>query len=286
MEILGGFLQQMRQERGMTLEQVASRTKISLRMLRALEADDYSQIPSRVAARGFVRSYARFLGIDEDSVLQKFRELTAPFYMQQSPAAAPDLPSPSAVRSKGWPWPLVSAVMGGFVLLIGVVLYKQLTSSPVLSVRQPELGPATAIRQDDSLPVSDEAEKDRIDPQQKRAIKPLTFPIELTVNVPAVSPAQASVPPVLSPPVSSTMDPESLTLGVEAIERSWVMVHIDDQMVKEVILQPGEKVRWQAKTKFLLTLGNAGGVKLQFNGKTLDSLGPTGKVVKNIVLQR
>ena len=77
-----------------------------------------------------------------------------------------------------------------------------------------------------------------------------------------------------------------MVLEIEAMEPSWLEVTIDDAPVREALLRPGEKIRWKARDRFLLTLGNAGGVKVSFNGKPLEPFGPTGKVVKGILLVR
>jgi cytoskeletal protein RodZ len=285
MESVGDFLRQTRQQRGIALEQLASGTKISLRMLRALEANDFQQIPSEVVARGFIRSYARFLGIDEEHILKKFQESASQFYVKTSPIEVhQDSPSQRVSRPRGWPKLIVSGAVSGLVVFVGVALYKQFTLSPELPVQETVLTPAIATRQEDPPHQADGIEIAVVERQQ--VVKPMTLPVEFTVNVPGIPPAQAGVPSVPTLQAQPAPGLGDLTLLVEATDRSWVMAHIDDRLVKEVLLQPGEKVRWQAKTKFVLTLGNAGGVRLQFNGKTLNALGPQGKVVKNIILMR
>jgi len=74
------------------------------------------------------------------------------------------------------------------------------------------------------------------------------------------------------------------TLFLEAVEPSWVQVVIDDNETREALLQPNDTVRWRAKEKFLLTLGNAGGVRVQLDGKDLGPFGPTGEVVHKEIL--
>jgi cytoskeleton protein RodZ len=73
---------------------------------------------------------------------------------------------------------------------------------------------------------------------------------------------------------------------VEAVESSWVSARIDGGDTKEVFLQPGQKVIWRASDYFLVSFGNAGGVKIQFNGKDLPPFGPKGAVVKDVKIGR
>ena len=66
---IGAFLAAKRGERGLTLQQAASATHIRLEHLSALEADELELIPAPVYARGYLRTYARYLGLDEESLV-------------------------------------------------------------------------------------------------------------------------------------------------------------------------------------------------------------------------
>lgn len=69
---LGEYLRTEREKRGLTVEQVASATKISIRLLHALEADHYSDLPAKPFIRGFVNSYCRFIGLDAKDTLTRY----------------------------------------------------------------------------------------------------------------------------------------------------------------------------------------------------------------------
>jgi len=70
----GAFLAAKRGERGLTLQQAASATHIRPEFLRALEADEPELLPAPVYARGYLRTYARYLGVDEDSLVARLHE--------------------------------------------------------------------------------------------------------------------------------------------------------------------------------------------------------------------
>jgi cytoskeletal protein RodZ len=70
----GAFLAAKRGERGLTLQQAASATRIRLEHLSALEADELDLLPAPVYARGYLRTYARFLGLDDESLVAKMPE--------------------------------------------------------------------------------------------------------------------------------------------------------------------------------------------------------------------
>ena len=69
---MGQFGEKLRRERelrGITLEEVAVATKIGTRNLRALEEEKFSQLPGGIFNKGFVRAYARYVGIDEEQAV-------------------------------------------------------------------------------------------------------------------------------------------------------------------------------------------------------------------------
>ncbi len=74
---IGAFLAAKRGERGLSLQQAASATHIRLEHLRALEADEPELLPPPVYARGYLRTYARYLGLDEDSLVAKLHQPVA-----------------------------------------------------------------------------------------------------------------------------------------------------------------------------------------------------------------
>ena len=73
----GDRLRREREMRGITLDEIAESTKISRRHLEALEKEDFDSLPGGVFNRGFVRSYARYLGIDEDQAVADYSAAAA-----------------------------------------------------------------------------------------------------------------------------------------------------------------------------------------------------------------
>ncbi|MBI3698161.1 MAG: helix-turn-helix domain-containing protein, partial [Acidobacteria bacterium] len=85
----GGFGETLRGERearGITLEDISTATKISMRMLHAIESEEFDRLPGGVFNVNFVRQYARHIGLDEEEVIADYRRLTAPAV---EPEAAP-----------------------------------------------------------------------------------------------------------------------------------------------------------------------------------------------------
>ena len=138
-------------------------------------------------------------------------------------------------------------------------------------------------------------------PKTKPSESPVVPPkASVESNVGAAS--TASVVPELAAPAPSSLGSDGplggislegsgategqLALDLEAAELSWVVVQIDGGSPQEALLRPGEKARWKGQDQFILTLGNAGGVKAELNGKPQKPFGPSGKVARDIVIKR
>ena len=73
-ESIGPLLKHARETQGLSLDQVASATRIQRKYLQALEDEQFAVLPEPVFTKGFVRTYARSLGMDEHDVLRRFSE--------------------------------------------------------------------------------------------------------------------------------------------------------------------------------------------------------------------
>lgn len=92
---LGSLLTRTREARGLTLEDAERDTRISRRYLQALEAEQFEVIPAPVYARGFLRSYSQYLGLDPQEALSMFPREDDPEYQR---AADANSPAPRASR--------------------------------------------------------------------------------------------------------------------------------------------------------------------------------------------
>ncbi|MFP4081681.1 MAG: helix-turn-helix domain-containing protein [Candidatus Aminicenantes bacterium] len=76
MASVGQELKRERELRGISLKEIADSTKISLRLLKALEADQLDLLPGKFFTRGIIRAYSRYLGLDEEATLNMYHEQT------------------------------------------------------------------------------------------------------------------------------------------------------------------------------------------------------------------
>jgi cytoskeleton protein RodZ len=92
---VGQQLRRKREERQQTIDEVASATRIRIHYVKAMEAGEFQTIPSMVQARGFLRAYADYLGMDSDLLLKEFDGKTIPIR-----TVAPELDLPTEARAQ------------------------------------------------------------------------------------------------------------------------------------------------------------------------------------------
>ena len=292
MDYLGDYLKQAREKKRVSLEQISSQTKIPEYHLQALESEDFANLPAKVFAKGFVRSYAKALGLDEEEVLQRFLQTSATFYDQQEPEASqPHVQvTLEAPPRQGPNW---SLVLGILVIIAIITVWYGFPKKQEIQTPLPETEAPQAIEpiNEPILPIADSqksaepitATDSGPTPPTPPAPKPApTQPLP----VPEVPTSAEPTPPPPSPkPRNHSTADGSHTLEIEATQLTWVVVKSDQQAPNEALLQPGQRVTWKADTQFQVTLGNAGGVIIRLNGQSQGPFGKPGQVVRDIRLR-
>ncbi|VVD90519.1 helix-turn-helix domain-containing protein [Pandoraea terrigena] len=117
---VGAQLAALREKRGMSIEDVSARLKISVQKLKRLESGEWEALPEIPFILGVVRSYARMLGADPEPMVEPLRSFgrAAPVDIPQPPVGQPSIPkspvrfrSPVAASQAKWPWALVALVV-------------------------------------------------------------------------------------------------------------------------------------------------------------------------------
>ncbi len=112
----------------------------------------------------------------------------------------------------------------------------------------------------------------------------LLVPLIIVASVQLLTPKKKVASP--APTVAARTEKDlkaadtSLVLQVVATDTTWLFVTIDKAESKEILLKPGDSVTWHAKKGFFLKIGNAGGIRLLFNGKEIRKIGEKGQVIK------
>jgi cytoskeletal protein RodZ len=309
MESIGEFFKQVRETKGLTIDEVASKTRIRTDFVKALEDGNFAKLPDQVFARGFVRSYARSLGLDEDDAIHRFVQSAGAYYDKQVERERLKVRQAEEERKRQANRKAVAIAIGIAILTLIFLLSRE--QSSLLVRRSSSDPPASASKrtapptpESQDAPPSQQAEAVPPAPKTKPSESPaVSAKASVENNVgPVTSPAStASAVPELAAPAPSSLGSDGplggislegsgatdgqLALDLEATELSWVVVQVDGGSPQEALLRPGEKARWKGQDQFILTLGNAGGVKAELNGKPQKPFGQSGKVARDIVIK-
>ncbi len=277
---LGQRFRIARVSQGMTLEQMAAITRIREDVLRAMEEDRFDRLPQLVFARGFARSYARALNLDEEHWTRLFEECFEAFYKdsEERPLVFPKFQVEGARKGKTGLYVVV--------ILVGVLLLVLLRVSPPSSDSlNPTINQQRPASSDRAGGGSESASMGEANERPDTRSRPASA-TETTGTV-----AQTSSPPESVVVERSTTvrtagaEDAPLVLELRALAEAWVVVHADDGELQEVLLREGEHAQWRAYDRFLLTLGNAGAVEVTFNGQPQGPFGDRGVVVRDIELR-
>ena len=356
MASVGEHLRELRQRRGLSLEELSRTTRVPSRYLEALESDQFSALPAPVFIRGFIRAYCQAVSAPPDEALAIYDH-----HAGAAPAAPPvrvtapaDPRPPAVVESEARNR---SAVLVSFALLVvlGLALFavavvtqppreeradrrtpgeasvSAVTSVPPSSEPSTTAGSPAATAPSTSLPTATAPSTSPTRPTASPAPAPAnpgsatatppspprpTSPAEpvarTTAPIQPAAPATPAAPP--APPVGTPAPPpaagpasteparptpqpwlpdvQAATGGVaspyrlvaRASEATWIRVRTEDGRSTEETLPAGQTREWVSNRPFVLTVGNAGGVTLELNGRTLPPLGPSGAVISRIVL--
>lgn len=265
MEPLGEYLKNIRKSINASLETVAAKTKININYLNAIEEGRFNDLPGEVFIKGFLRSYAKFLGIDEADVINRYNQLR-----KETKETVPlEAKIEEAVQRKETVnlgskkiTPIIGSAVVVFLIILAILFLR--TEEPVKKAER---------REDKKIKI-------------EKTEKPVEKPKDV-IEAPVQALNKKETEPVPQPKAEQIKKVKnSLTLVINAAEQSWLMITIDEKEKKDILLQPGEKINLKAEKNFLITLGNAGGVDIEFNGKKLEPFGPKGRVVSNILLTR
>lgn len=261
----GERLQREREMRGISLEEIAASTKIGTRSLRALEKEEFDQLPGGVFNKGFVRAYAKYLGIDEEQAVADYMAAMGGEQELPLPTPMPKLDTQVVVlrrKSNGRIFVLVAALV---LTVGGYATYKYRPDLIGMARAEPEENLA------ESRDLAAEAENED-------ASASAVVPDSASTTAP---PPSAPHSGAASAAPETALSADGFTLRLNARQDSWVSITVDGQPVMTGTLS-GERT-FQARREVKMTVGNAGAVEISQNGRALPSLGPDN-VVRTVTI--
>jgi cytoskeletal protein RodZ len=270
MESPGTKLKRLRLEKGISLEEVHKKTKVHLDILKAIEEDNLINF-SPVYLKGFLKIYCKFLGVDPHDYIPDYKE---PEYK----AVLADKLKESSKKSVSF-FQVASNVIGylkpylenlkrkniivALVVIIGVILFFK-------------LGKTVSTKGTSAIKISRTATTAKTNDKKTQTTK-------VSQSSSATTEAQPSQSTIAIPQDKSVT---VIKLGIRAKEDCWIQLKADGRMVFQNILKKGRFESWQADQRIEFSLGNAGVVDLEVNGKLVSNLGRRGQVIKNIVITK
>jgi cytoskeleton protein RodZ len=276
----GMRLKEQREKRGITLDQISQSTKIGHRFLEALEEDHFERLPGGIFNKGFVRAYARCVGMDEEQVVADYLTATGANQPKTGEAEEPPvIETPAETtpdRAAGLPWGIFATVL----LIIAFSFAVWGFYSRVTSTREKEPAPAPRVQSSVSpaepSPVSEPAS-----PQVRNELRPSSAPPAPSGS--ATSPQSAiaaSSGDTGAQEAASTAAPASrdLVLRIKAHEDSWLSITVDGEVTTQQTLAASAEKTVRARNEIVIRAGSIGALDFEFKGKQLPLQGELGEV--------
>ena len=302
---LGALLKNKREEMGLSYAQIFEITKLQPHFLEALENEEWDHLPSPAFVKGFVRSYARALGLAEDGLVALYQEITPQHHETSWPV---QLPVNKRKKLPLYLFLIIVCAAAGYAFYtwigdparMGEVTDhnravapsdKKLTDSKKLeNVREEKVEvplneqepiadlsePKRAALVEEKPPAS---EKDSLKPSDPQPAEEAPIAEKEVTSQESTSSTEPELT-VSNTPLPIETDGQTLVLKAIVKERTWIRVRIDNEKPKEYILGPESRPQWRAEKVFELLIGNAGGIDLEFNGKKMEDLGKQGQVIR------
>jgi cytoskeletal protein RodZ len=250
------------------VEAVSTGSRITPRLIDALEADRHDLLPAAVYVRGFIRAYCDQVGADAGEALRLYEAQAVP--VAPVSASTPSAPERTLPPGRRWRGVAVGSLLLAVLGVAAVLL---------LGRRQPD---AVAGR---SAGATTSASRSTVLATPAAPAPSVVPPPPSAAAVPA-APAPSVVPPppsaaVPAAPASVAPGPVERVLLMRATDTTWVRVQPDGAEPTEERLAPGTVREWRSTGRFLISLDNAGGVELSLDGHALPALGVPGQAVRD-----
>ena len=235
---VGAMLQGARERRGLSLDELAHRTKISVRVLRAIEGNAFHLVPQGIFVRGYLRAYAREVGVDPDATVEQ--------YLTQFDTTGPGEHSPKGgVADFPDEDPIMPPVNPGF----DVSADSGSEAGKAIAIALVSLGFITYL----SLGTSPDSSRDAV-----------------AVDEASTALAEPGRPEVLlasdaTEPVATSGD--ALAIELRPTAPCWVEAVVDGNRSVYRLMQPGERATLTVHESLALRVGNPAALRFSVNGK-------------------
>jgi cytoskeleton protein RodZ len=277
-------LKTIRESKGLSLNDIFERTRISLINLEAIENGAFHLLPSPVITRSFIKTYAKTTGVDDSLILTRYEQyiesLKAPV---KNPEVKDKEPSETVKKKyKLFLWGIL------ILIAIGMIAYS-ISSYKSMDITASQIGqpvpPTTEAKPAEAAGLTGEVKSESAD-QANPSVKPEERDLQSKGTLQTAPSVQDSADRgnIQQNTVSQEMTKQPpapggmYTLIIEAKEFTWIRLTADKNRPQEILLKRGERIEHSASS-FVIDIGNAGGTNVTFQGKPMENLGRHGQVV-------
>jgi cytoskeletal protein RodZ len=257
---VGSYLREVRESRGIQLEEAARITRIGKNYLIAIEEELFEKLPNSAYVKGFLRVYAGYLGLPGDEIVAMYDKSLSHQQIQPPSNIAKEEPytRKKVILSRPGRWLIPLLLMGAIV----VAAY---------------MSGGNREQTDKALPTSVMQHQIKAMPvpvQPKR-----TSAAQHRDNLQVIADSRNNQKPVSG----GGQHQSGIILRLKVSQDCWLNITIDDTVSQQYDLKAGDLIEWKADKVFALDIGNAGGIEAEFNGKPLKPFGEPGKTVHVIL---
>jgi cytoskeleton protein RodZ len=286
-ESLGARLKREREKRKITLDEISLSTKIGTRFLVAIEEEHFDQLPGGIFNKGFVKAYARSVGVDEAEAIAEYELASGASLPESLPedgplAAVPAVSNPAFLDEDPdngasripWGWFAIALLIVAFGLAVWGFVSREKSAKPSVispppaatdgsSAAAPSIVGLTVVAQTGLAPT---------------APAPLASKVA-NASQPLDSKAAAGGLPTAAPTAaSSTVGEGAFLVQIKAREDSWVAISADGRQIMQAMLYASAEKSIGAHDQIVIKTGNAGALDISFNGKMLPTQGAYNQV--------
>ena len=256
---IGAVLTEARERLGLSIEEAALQLRLGSRQVQALENNDYASLPGVTFVRGFLRNYARLLGLDPESLLQSLRSHTQES-AQQSISLHSEKITLARRDKKSWLSYAIASVLVGLILG-GWMAYMDHREGRAVNPGAKTIEP---VVEKPAVTEPVVAEPAKVDPPQV-----LLLPTE------QMTPSSTPQVAASEPPVKTATGPVAVAGNVRLkfiiSQRTWIGVaDRNDNEIFNKTKAAGSEDMVEGLPPFKISVGNAAGVQMTFNGKPVD----------------
>ena len=289
------LLKKRRLELGKNINEAAEITRIKESYLKAIEEEDFSKLPIEVYTKGYIREYAKFLGVYAEDIITKYdryldekkgiKGKAVPVEAgDKSPKiedaeeraghkgpvdSAKTIPATESSGPEKGPFSKKALLVLPLLVIIIAAYFLMPSGNNVPPVPQETVQKIPAPVGQIPAPVLQIPEPEKVQPDNQVAPQKPSEKAEEKKKVPDVKAKS-----------ENAVQPKKNSLDIKATDKVWLQIIIDGSEKKEITLNAGDRIVYGANKSFNILVGNAAGVVLKYNDKNFQDLGEKGQVVR------